>query len=56
MPWDDGQWVIGWGKVTSTRAKPSIAGLKGFEPTPPYKCLPNTIAKAAALRVSHHGQ
>ncbi|MNR24212.1 hypothetical protein D3C85_1412810 [compost metagenome] len=56
MPWDDGQWVICWGKVTITMAKPSMAGLNGFLPTPPYKCLPNNSAKAAALTVSHHGQ
>ncbi|MNJ05099.1 hypothetical protein D3C73_1662080 [compost metagenome] len=56
MPWEAGQWVICCGNVTITKAKPSIAGLNGLLPTPPYRCLPNNMAHAAALTVSHQGQ
>jgi len=46
---------ISAGKETMHTAKAIIAGLNGFWPRPPYRCLATTMAKAVPTTISHHG-
>ena len=43
--WRDAQ-LAGSGSTSNTTATPSIAGLKGFSPSPPNSCLPSSSATA----------
>ena len=46
---------ISTGKETMQTAKATIAGLNGFCPRPPYRCLATMMAKAVPVTISHHG-
>ncbi len=52
-----GQWVICWGKVTITRAKPEHCRVERVAADPAIQVLAATPSQTpAALTVSHHGQ
>ncbi|MNC48131.1 hypothetical protein D3C75_972280 [compost metagenome] len=50
-----GQWFICNGKLSSTKAYPTIAGLNTLRPAPPKACLPRPMAIPAAITGNHHG-
>src|SRR3989338_6728637 len=47
--------VICTGNEMISTAKPILAGLTGFCPAPPYRCLAMAIANAVPTTTSHHG-
>ena len=47
--------VICKGYEINKKAYPSIAGLNGLLPRPPYNCLPKIIANATPTTTTHHG-
>src|SRR3990167_2840081 len=47
--------VICTGNEMISTAKPTIAGLNGLLPSPPYRCLTMAILNAVPTTISHHG-